>query len=78
MGQNITRNSTEWYDRLWAYARRNLINPKFGNWYERLSRDHDRDGPNHGPAVEPGYHPVVNCWLSLRALESDRGHCHSG
>ncbi|RZH69477.1 AGE family epimerase/isomerase [Natrinema altunense] len=61
----------EWYDRLWAYASEHLINPRYGNWYERLARDHDRDGPNHGTAVEPGYHPLTNCWLGLRALKAD-------
>ncbi|MXV61145.1 AGE family epimerase/isomerase [Natronorubrum sp. JWXQ-INN-674] len=59
----------EWYDRLWTYAHEHLINPRYGNWYARLARDHERDGPNHGPAVEPGYHPLTNCWLAIRALE---------
>ncbi|MFC7240187.1 AGE family epimerase/isomerase [Saliphagus sp. GCM10025317] len=61
----------EWYDRLWAYSREHLINPKYGNWYARLTRAHERDGPNRGPAVEPGYHPLTNCWLAMRALEAD-------
>ncbi|WP_265111804.1 AGE family epimerase/isomerase [Halosolutus halophilus] len=61
----------DWYDRLWEYSRAHLINPRYGNWYERLGRDHDRDGPNHGPEVEPGYHPLTNCWLALRALEAE-------
>ncbi|SEP92576.1 AGE family epimerase/isomerase [Natrinema salaciae] len=61
----------EWYDRLWEYAGTHLINPRYGNWYERVTREHDRDGPNHGPAVEPGYHPLTNCWLVTRALAAD-------
>lgn len=60
-----------WYDRLWEYASEHLINPRYGNWYERLTRTHERDGPNHGVAVEPGYHPLTNCWLALRALEDE-------
>ncbi|WP_254767756.1 AGE family epimerase/isomerase [Salinilacihabitans rarus] len=50
----------EWYDRLWEYATTHLINPRYGNWYERLARDHARDGPNRGVEVEPGYHPLSN------------------
>ncbi|QFU83624.1 AGE family epimerase/isomerase [Natronorubrum aibiense] len=70
----------EWYDRLWEHARDHLINPRYGNWYERLTRTHERDGPNHGPAVEPGYHPLTNCWLAMRVLEEapaafDSGRC---
>lgn len=60
-----------WYDRLWSYACEHLLNPKYGNWYERLTREHDRDDPDYGPAVEPGYHPLTNCWLAMRALEAD-------
>jgi mannose/cellobiose epimerase-like protein (N-acyl-D-glucosamine 2-epimerase family) len=51
----------EWYDRLWSYVREHFINPKYGNWYERLTREHERDDPNNGVVVEPGYHPLTNC-----------------
>ncbi|ELZ02703.1 AGE family epimerase/isomerase [Natrialba asiatica] len=62
-----------WYDRLWEYAESHLINPRYGNWYERLPRGHDRDGPNRGTAVEPGYHPLTNCWLAMDAVADDAG-----
>ena len=58
-----------WYDRLWAYARQHLVDPGTGNWYERCAREGAYDGPNRGPAVEPGYHPATNCWLAMGALE---------
>lgn len=64
----------EWYDRLWVYAREHLINPRYGNWYEQLTRDHDRDDPNRGVAVEPGYHPLTNCWLAMGTVpDADPG-----
>lgn len=59
----------EWYDRLWEYADTHFLNPRHGNWYERLSRHHERDGPNYGVAVETGYHPLNNAWVALEALE---------
>lgn len=62
-----------WYDRLWEYAESHLINPRYGNWYERLARDHDREGPNRGTAVEPGYHPLTNCWLAMDTIADDAG-----
>lgn len=70
-GDGRSADFLEWYDRLWEYAGTHLINRRYGNWYERLTREHDRDGPNRGPAVEPGYHPLTNCWLVMRALEAD-------
>jgi len=60
----------EWYDRLWRYADAHFVNPRHGNWYERLARDHERDGPNRGVAVEPGYHPLNNAWVAQQAFES--------
>ncbi|WP_331232839.1 AGE family epimerase/isomerase [Natronorarus salvus] len=60
-----------WYDRLWAYAREHLIDPGTGNWYEKCTREGAYDGPNRGPAVEPGYHPATNCWLAMGVLDED-------
>jgi len=62
----------EWYDHLWAYAEEHFINPRLGNWYARLTREHDRDGPNRGVAVEPGYHPIANAAIALEVVEEDR------
>ncbi|WP_435156643.1 AGE family epimerase/isomerase [Haladaptatus sp. DFWS20] len=58
----------DWYDRLWEYAARHFINPNDGNWYERLTRTHDRDGPNRGVEVEPGYHPLTNAYVALSVV----------
>ncbi|WP_303650183.1 AGE family epimerase/isomerase [Halalkalicoccus sp. NIPERK01] len=60
-----------WYDRLWEYSTTHLINPRYGNWYERVTREGERPEPDHGPEVEPGYHPLTNCWLALEALDRD-------
>jgi mannose/cellobiose epimerase-like protein (N-acyl-D-glucosamine 2-epimerase family) len=65
------RSSLAWYDRLWAYSRDHLIDPGTGNWYERCTREGAYDGPNRGPAVEPGYHPLTNCWLAMELLERE-------
>jgi mannose/cellobiose epimerase-like protein (N-acyl-D-glucosamine 2-epimerase family) len=62
----------EWYDRLWEHAQAHFVNPRHGNWYERLARDHRRDGPNRGVAVEPGYHPLANTWVALQVFAEER------
>lgn len=62
-----------WYDRLWDHAEARFVNPRHGNWYERLTRDHQRDSPNRGVAVEPGYHPLNNAWVAMQAFADDQG-----
>lgn len=61
----------EWYDWLWEYSTTHLIDPRHGNWYERLTREGELPEPDHGPEVEPGYHPITNCWLAMGVLEDD-------
>jgi mannose/cellobiose epimerase-like protein (N-acyl-D-glucosamine 2-epimerase family) len=60
----------EWYDRLWAYAREHLINPKYGTWYARLSPDNTYEGAPRGPVVEPGYHPLTNALTAMETLDA--------
>ncbi|MFC7028264.1 AGE family epimerase/isomerase [Halomicroarcula sp. GCM10025324] len=57
-----------WYDRLWEHSMTHFVNPRHGNWYERLTRSHERDDPNRGVAVEPGYHPLNNAWVAMQAF----------
>lgn len=64
------RKYWDWYDRLWEHAYEHFINPRFGNWYEQLTRSHERDGPNHGVGIEPGYHPVNNIAIALSVFDS--------
>ena len=61
----------ETYDRLWDYAEAHLIDPKYGNWYERVAPDGEHDKPNHGVAVEPGYHPLNNAWAAMDAFGAE-------
>jgi mannose/cellobiose epimerase-like protein (N-acyl-D-glucosamine 2-epimerase family) len=61
----------EWYRRLWSYAADHFVSSRHGNWYERLTAEHERDGPNRGIEVEPGYHPINNAWVAMRAFRAD-------
>ena len=62
----------EHYDRFWQYAREHLINPKYGTWCEKVSREGEPIAPaNDGPRVEPGYHPVTNALVAMDAFADD-------
>jgi mannose/cellobiose epimerase-like protein (N-acyl-D-glucosamine 2-epimerase family) len=56
-----------WYDRFWDYSWEHLVNPRYGNWYFKLTPDNqvheDIDGT---PKVTPGYHPIGACFDVLR------------
>lgn len=65
--------SLDYYDRFWEYARTHLIEPRYGTWYEKVTREGERIAPaNDGPRVEPGYHPVTNARLAMAALRGER------
>lgn len=58
----------KWYDKLWDYAQEYAINSKYGNWYPSLTREneyHPKED-DRSPTIEPGYHPINNCYEALR------------
>ncbi|MFB6074199.1 MAG: AGE family epimerase/isomerase [Haloarculaceae archaeon] len=58
----------EWYDRIWGYADEHAINPKYGNWYFRLTPDHEvSERIDESPEVKVGYHPINAVYEVLRA-----------
>lgn len=59
----------EWYDRLWDYAWDCLINHRYGNWYERVTPEGSLPEIEHGPAVEPGYHPLTNAYIAMQSMD---------
>lgn len=69
LGARVDESYWAQYDRLWAYAREHMINPKYGNWYRELTREHEHAYPNREVAVEPDYHPLNNAFVAMRALE---------
>ena len=69
----IVLSAWSYYDRFWEYARTHLIEPRYGTWYEKVTREGERIAPaNDGPRVEPGYHPVTNARLAMAALRGER------
>jgi mannose/cellobiose epimerase-like protein (N-acyl-D-glucosamine 2-epimerase family) len=69
LGDRVDDSYWEWYDRFWTYARENLINPKYGIWYQRVSRENEYDpSVQRDVAVEPGYHPLNNALVAMRVF----------
>ncbi|MFC7157534.1 AGE family epimerase/isomerase [Halomarina halobia] len=67
------RSYLDWYDRLWTYADRVLVNPRNGNWYESVSREGELPDQTHDVAVEPGYHPISNICTAIDVFEANPG-----
>jgi mannose/cellobiose epimerase-like protein (N-acyl-D-glucosamine 2-epimerase family) len=57
----------EWYDRFWDYSWDTLVNPRYGNWYFKLTPDNRiHEDVDDSPKVTPGYHPIGACFDVLR------------
>ncbi len=59
----------EWYDQIWAYAWRTLVNKKYGNWYFKRTRTGEpHDGIDGTPEFKVGYHQVGACVTAMDVL----------
>ncbi len=57
-----------WYDRVWDFADRHLIDHVYGGWYRVLSRDNQKYDDHKSPAAKTDYHPLAACFETLEAL----------
>jgi mannose/cellobiose epimerase-like protein (N-acyl-D-glucosamine 2-epimerase family) len=56
-----------WYDRFWNYSWEHLVNPRYGNWYFKLTPENEvHTDIDDTPKVTPGYHPIGACFDVLR------------
>lgn len=60
-----------WYDRLWGYAWKHLVDPLHGGWYRILSRTNAPYSDEKSPAGKTGYHTMGACYDVLRATRTD-------
>ncbi len=58
------------YDRLWAYAWRNLIDRERGCWYRVTAPDGQRPDDLKSPPAKTDYHPFGACFEILRATSN--------
>src|SRR5699024_5783426 len=52
----------QWYDRIWAYAWRHLVDHHHGGWYRILDADNRKYSDEKSPAGKTGYHPMGACY----------------
>ena len=58
----------DWYDRIWDYAWRHMVDHEHGAWFRILSRDNRKLGDEKSPAGKTDYHTMGACHDVLRAL----------
>jgi len=60
----------DWYDRIWDYAWRHMVDHQHGAWFRILSRDNRKLGDEKSPAGKTDYHTMGACHDVLRALRA--------
>lgn len=59
----------EYYDRLFEYSSKHLIDHAHGGWYQLLSRENERYSDEKSPPPKTDYHPVAACYQSILAFD---------
>lgn len=67
----------DWYERIWAYAWRHLVDHRYGAWFRILDRHNRKYDDLKSPAGKTDYHTMGACyevlgWLARRAVDSPR------
>lgn len=63
----------DWYDKLWAYGWRHMVDHRHGAWYRILSRDNRKLSDQKSPAGKTDYHTMGACYDVLAVLEPGVG-----
>jgi len=58
----------DWYDRLWEYSWRHLVDHQHGAWYRILSNDNRKYSDEKSPAGKTDYHTMGACYEVLNVL----------
>jgi len=58
----------DWYERIWAYAWKHMVDHRYGAWYRILTRDNRRYDDLKSPAGKTDYHTMGACYEVLRWL----------
>lgn len=57
-----------WYDELWAWSWRHLVDTERGGWYRVLNEANQRYDDLKSPPSKTDYHPLGACYEVLRAI----------
>lgn len=58
-----------WYDSIWQYSWRHMIDHRHGAWYRVLGHDNRQLSDEKSPAGKTDYHTMGACYEVLRAIE---------
>lgn len=60
-----------WYDRLWAYSWKHMVDHAHGAWYRILDADNRRYSDEKSPAGKTDYHTMGACHEVLNVVRAD-------
>jgi mannose/cellobiose epimerase-like protein (N-acyl-D-glucosamine 2-epimerase family) len=58
-----------WYERIWDYSWRHLVDHTYGAWYRILTRDNRKYNDEKSPAGKTDYHTMGACYEVLGVLQ---------
>ncbi|MCC4620028.1 AGE family epimerase/isomerase [Xanthomonas cassavae CFBP 4642] len=58
----------QWYDRLWDYSWKHMIDHRYGAWYRILDADNRKYSDEKSPAGKTDYHTMGACYEVLNVL----------
>ncbi|HXE77819.1 MAG TPA: AGE family epimerase/isomerase [Rhodanobacter sp.] len=59
----------DWYDRLWAYSWKHLVDHQHGAWFRILTADNRKISDEKSPAGKTDYHTMGACYEVLSVLK---------
>ena len=61
-------NYWDWYDKVWQYADRHLVDHEYGGWFRVLNVENQKYGNEKSPPSKTDYHPLAACYETLVAM----------
>lgn len=58
-----------WYERIWAYSWRHMVDHQYGAWFRILTRTNEKYGDLKSPAGKTDYHTMGACYEVLHWLK---------
>jgi mannose/cellobiose epimerase-like protein (N-acyl-D-glucosamine 2-epimerase family) len=61
----------DWYQRIWAYSWKHLVDHEYGAWFRILDRQNKKYSDEKSPAGKTDYHTMGACYEVLRLLRHE-------
>ena len=65
-----TKNNAywDWYERIWSYSWKHMIDHNYGAWFRILDRNNDKYDNMKSPAGKTDYHTMGACYEVLNSI----------